>query len=144
MRIAEKSWTGAALAVLLFAVCIVSFAILRFSGRLLVIDQPERAEVILVIDGDSNDLRFQRAVNLPRKEGNLMSTGIRRPFNSSRKQRLLITNFALSSRSNVGKVGSPATFPIGANVAEEILPESQFDAQHCLALRRRFLGIEDS
>ena len=60
------NWTGVAFAVLLFAVGIVSFALLRFSGRMLVVDQPTRADVILVLDGDSNDVRLQRAVNLLR------------------------------------------------------------------------------
>jgi uncharacterized SAM-binding protein YcdF (DUF218 family) len=41
-------------------------AFLRFSGRMLVLDQPARADVILVLNGDSNDVRFWRAVNLQR------------------------------------------------------------------------------
>jgi len=36
------------------------------SGRSLVIDQPALADVILVLDGDSNDVRLQRALNLLR------------------------------------------------------------------------------
>jgi hypothetical protein len=40
--------------------------VLRFSGRWLVVDQPTRADVIVVLDGDSNDVRFWRAVNLLR------------------------------------------------------------------------------
>jgi hypothetical protein len=39
-------------------------ASLGFSERMLVIDQPAPADVILVLDGDSNDLRLQWAVNL--------------------------------------------------------------------------------
>jgi len=50
-------------------VVVVGLALFRrFSGRILVIDQPARADVILVLDGDSNDLRLQRAVNLLRAE----------------------------------------------------------------------------
>jgi len=52
---------------LLLILAVVGLALFRsFSGRMLVIDQPARADVILVLDGDSNDLRLQRAVNLLR------------------------------------------------------------------------------
>jgi uncharacterized SAM-binding protein YcdF (DUF218 family) len=49
----------------LVAVLILGLALLR-SGRFLISDQPAWADVILVLDGDSNDVRLQRAVNLLR------------------------------------------------------------------------------
>jgi len=48
------------------AIVVAAIALLRFSGRFLVVDQPARADVILVLDGDSNDVRLQRALNLLR------------------------------------------------------------------------------
>ena len=47
------------------AVLILALALLR-SGRFLVFDEPARADVILVLDGDNNDVRLQRALNLLR------------------------------------------------------------------------------
>ena len=49
------------LVLLLLVVLIAGGGVLRFSVRWLIIDQPTRADVILVLDGDSNDVRSQRA-----------------------------------------------------------------------------------
>ena len=54
------------MALLMLMLIFAGAAFLGSSGRLLVIDQPARADVILVLDGDSNDVRLQRALNLLR------------------------------------------------------------------------------
>jgi uncharacterized SAM-binding protein YcdF (DUF218 family) len=61
-RVRIRFWTALLLLTLAFA----GVRLLLSSGRLLVLDQPVRSDVILVLDGDNDDVRFWRAVNLLR------------------------------------------------------------------------------
>ena len=65
-------------ALLLCTLVLLGIAMLRSSGRVFVIDQPARSDVILVLDGDNNDIRLQRAVNLSAIAGQLHKTWSRR------------------------------------------------------------------
>jgi uncharacterized SAM-binding protein YcdF (DUF218 family) len=51
---------------LIIGIVVVSFGVLR-SGSYLVVDHPERSDVIVVLAGDHNDLRYSRGLELLRE-----------------------------------------------------------------------------
>jgi hypothetical protein len=50
------------------ALCVIALLVfgLRHAGPALVVNQPQRSDVILILAGDSNDLRFRRGLELMR------------------------------------------------------------------------------
>jgi uncharacterized SAM-binding protein YcdF (DUF218 family) len=56
----SRFWT----ALLLLVLVLAGMSFFLFSGRMVVLDQPVRSDVILVLDGDNNDVRFWRGIHL--------------------------------------------------------------------------------
>lgn len=66
MRMAIKYKTVKALVALIFGIIVIAFGILR-SDRYLVVNHPERSDVIVVLAGDHDDRRYWRAISLLRE-----------------------------------------------------------------------------